>query len=109
MNAVELALTKQRLILEAAAQRETLAAHAAGLRSLFHAADQARAGAQWAGRHPEVVAGGLALLAAARPGFRRFLWRTGQRALVFWLWFGREFGQPASPSNHPFKIVTNRG
>lgn len=96
MNAVELALVRQRLTLEAAAQREAIARHAAGLQPLFTVADQVHAGVRWMGRHPEVVVGGTALLAAVRPGVRRFLWHTGQRALVFWLWFGREFGQAGS-------------
>lgn len=89
-NALERALTKQRLQFEAAAQRDALARHAEGLRPLFHAADQVHAGLRWAGRHPEVVAGGVALLAASRPGFRRFLWRTGRNALTLWFWFGRQ-------------------
>jgi hypothetical protein len=91
---LELALTKHRLMLEAAMQREELAEHAAGLQPLFHAADQAHAGVRWLGRHPEVVAGGVAVLAAARPGFRRFLWRAGQRAAILWFWFRREVHQP---------------
>lgn len=84
MNAIERALEKQRLQLDIAAQRATLARHATGLQPLFNAADQVRAGARWIRRHPEVVAGGVAVIAAARPGVRRFLWRWGQRAFLVW-------------------------
>lgn len=90
-RSLELALAKHRLMLEAAMQREELAGHAAGLQPLFHAADQVHSGLRWLGRHPEVVAGSVAVLAAARPGFRRFLWRAGQRAAILWFWFRREF------------------
>jgi hypothetical protein len=89
-RSLELALRKHALVLAAALQRDELAKHAAGLLPAFHAADQVHAGMRWIGRHPEAVAGGVALLAAVRPGFRRFLWRTAQRAVVLWLWFGRE-------------------
>lgn len=87
MNAIELALEKQRLRLEAASQRIDLARHAAGLQPLFATADRVHEGARWVGRHPEVVAGGVALLAAAGPRTRRFLWRWGKRAFIGWsLW-----------------------
>ena len=87
MNAVELALEKQRLRLEAASQRVDLSVHAVGLMPLFEAGDRVRAGARWAGQHPGIVAGGVALLAAARPGVRRFFWRWGKRAFIAWrLW-----------------------
>lgn len=89
-RSLELALAKQRLRLEAATQREQLAAHAAGLQPLFHTADQLYAGMRWLGKHPEVVVGGVAVLTVARPGFRRFLWRASQRAAILWLWFRRE-------------------
>jgi hypothetical protein len=87
LNAVELALEKHRLRLEAASQRLELSRHAVGLLPVFDAAERVRTGARWAGRHPEIVAGGVALLAAVRPGTRRFLWRWGKRAFVAWqLW-----------------------
>ena len=84
MNAIELALKKQLLLLEAAGQREELARHTVGLQPIFHFADRTLDGARWIGRHPEVVAGGVALLAAARPGVRRFLWRWGKRIFIGW-------------------------
>ncbi len=87
MTAIELALEKQRLQLSCAAQRNALAAHAAGLMPLFDAADQARTGVRWVRQNPEIVAGGVAVLAATRPGARRFFWRWGRRAFVAWrLW-----------------------
>lgn len=84
MNAVALALEKQRLQFQAVAQREALARHAAGLEPLFAAADQVAAGVRWVRRHPEIVASGVALLAAVRPGVRRFFWRWGRRSFVAW-------------------------
>jgi hypothetical protein len=93
MNAVEIALEKQRLQLEAASQRASLAEYAEGLQPMFHAADRVRDGARWIGRHPEAVAGGVAFLAVVRPGFRRFLWKLGQRSVLFWLWIGQHSGK----------------
>lgn len=87
MTAVELALAKQRLQLASAAHRDALARHSQGLIPIFDAADQARAGVRWARQNPEIVAGGVALIAATRPGARRFFWRWGRRAFVAWrLW-----------------------
>lgn len=91
MNVVELALEKQRLRLEAATQRIDLSRHAAGLTPLFDTADRVQMGVRWAARHPEIVAGGVALLAAVRPGVRRFLWRWGKRGLIAWhVWHNRD-------------------
>lgn len=87
MNAIEFALKKQLLVLDAAAQREALARHAEGLVPLFEVADQVNTGVRWMVRHPEVAAGLLALLVAARPGVRRFAWRWGRRGFIGWrLW-----------------------
>lgn len=106
MNAIELALEKQRLRLASAGQRMDLARHASGLLPLFTAADRVRDGARWVGRHPEIVAGGVALFAAVRPGVRRFLWRWGKRAFVAWrlwregdLWLTRPHAKPSMPAN----------
>lgn len=87
MAALELALAKQRLQLEAAAQRDALSAYANGLKPLFDAGDQAQAAAQWLGRHPEVLATAVAFLVATRADARRFVWRWGRRAWIAWkLW-----------------------
>jgi hypothetical protein len=87
MNAVELALEKQRLRLEIAAQRQALGQYTEGLRPAFDAADRVRAGFRWLSRHPEAVAGGVTLLVVARPRTLRFFWRWGQRGFVVWrLW-----------------------
>ncbi|MDP1653609.1 MAG: YqjK-like family protein [Rhodocyclaceae bacterium] len=108
MNAVELALEKQRLRLAAASQRIDLSRHAAGLMPLFDAADRVHAGARWAARHPEIVGGGVALLAAARPGVRRFFWRWGKRAFIVWrLWRESEHWL-ASPSITPSGSLNSR-
>ncbi|MDX9995711.1 MAG: YqjK family protein [Rhodocyclaceae bacterium] len=87
MNAIELALARQRLQHEAGIQRAALAAHAAGMQPLFEAADGLQAGARWVRRHPEVVAGSVAVLVATSRGTRHFLWRWAKRSLVAWkLW-----------------------
>jgi hypothetical protein len=92
MNAVELALEKQRLRLEIAAQRQALAEYTAGLEPAFAAADQVRAGFRWLIRHPEAVAGGVTLLVVARPHTLRFFWRWTRRGFLAWrLW--RESGR----------------
>lgn len=96
MSAIELALAKQRLQLQASAQRVALATHAAGMRPMFAAVDQLRAGVHWLGRHPEVLAAGVAVLAAARPGVRGFLWRWGKRVVLAWgLWRDHEEWLPS--------------
>lgn len=84
MTPVELALEKQRLRLEAASQRMDLSRQMTGLMPVFEVADRVRDSVRWMSRHPEVVAGGVALLAAARPGVRRFIWRWGKRAVIVW-------------------------
>lgn len=84
MNPIELALEKQRLQFAAAAQRTALADQMEALRPLFDAADRVQAGARWLGSHPAAVAGSVAVLAAVRPGARRFIWRWGRRSFVAW-------------------------
>jgi hypothetical protein len=87
MTPVERALERQRLLLEIAEQRQALAVYTAGLQPAFEAVDRVRAGLRWLAQHPEVTVGGVAVLAASRPGARRFIWRWGRRAFVAWrLW-----------------------
>jgi YqjK-like protein len=104
VNALELALAKQRLVLAAAAQRDELSRHAAGLRPLFHAADQVQAGVRWVRRNPELAAGGAALLVAVQPRARRFLWRWTRRGFFAWrLWRESDrwlAARPAFPFRH---------
>ncbi|MCX8017599.1 MAG: YqjK-like family protein [Rhodocyclaceae bacterium] len=92
MNALELALAKQRLQLKAAAERAALGEYAAGLAPLFAAGDHIVAGARWLKHHPEAVVGGVAALVALRPGALRFLWRWGRRSLLAWQ-FWRDAGR----------------
>lgn len=91
MNAIELALEKQRLQLEAASQRMALGGHLQGLTPLFDAADRLQEGARWVKRHPEIVAATIALLATVRPRTRRFLWRWGKRAFLAWQFWRANF------------------
>jgi hypothetical protein len=92
MNAIELALEKQRLRLEIAAQRQAIAEYTEGLKPAFEVADRVRTGVRWFGRHPEAVAGGVTLLVVARPRTLRFFWRWGRRSFLVWrLW--RESGR----------------
>ena len=81
---VELALEKQRLQLQSAAQREALVAAAAGLAPVFAVADGVRDGARWLVRHPEWLAGGIVALLVARP---RVVLRWVRRSFFAWqLW-----------------------
>lgn len=91
MTPIELALEKQRLLLQSTALRDDLARHAEGLQPLCVAGDQLRAGVHWLGRHPEVLAGAAAFLAATRSDTRRFIWRWGKRGFMAWrLWREKE-------------------
>jgi len=82
-KAVELALKKQRLQLQAAAQRVMILQALESASPAFGAAEKVRSGLRWAKSHPEWLAGiGIALLVArpraffrwARRGF--FVWRS---------------------------------
>lgn len=87
MSTVERALAIQRLQIASELQRSALERHAAGLQPAFDVLDQARAGARWLGRHPEVLAGAAAFLLATSSDVRRTAWRWGGRALFVWrLW-----------------------
>ena len=84
MNEIERGLAKQRLLIASAAQRDALARYAQGLQPVFAVADHLHAGARWAERHPELVAAGVAILAASSSATRRFLWRWSRRGFVAW-------------------------
>lgn len=81
---VELALAKQRLQLQSAAQRDTLMAAAAGMAPLFAAADAVRDGANWLRRNPQWLAGAVVAFAVARPG--RVLRWAGRVLLALRAW-----------------------
>lgn len=83
MNArlLDLALRKQRLQFKSDALREQWRQHAQGLAPAFGVADQVRAGADWLGRHPEVLLGAGVAIAVARP---RALWRWMRRGAIAW-------------------------
>ena len=59
-----------------------------------------REGARWVGRHPEVVAGGIALLAAMRPGVRHFLWRWSKRSFTLWRFWRESSAWLSKPPDH---------
>jgi len=90
-SALEIALDKQRLQIEAASQRLNLAEHLQNLGPLFDAAERLNEGARWVKRHPGIVASGIALVAALRPRTRRFLWRWGKRAFLAWQFWRSNF------------------
>lgn len=81
MNALELALRKQRLQIAGDGLRIDLARHAAGLAPAFTGADRAVEAVRCLRRHPQVaVAAGVALI-VARPSRA---WRWGRRAFFGW-------------------------
>lgn len=91
MKSIELALKKQRLLIESASLRTEFTHHAAGLVPLLAVADQLQAGTRWVGRHPEIIAMAAAMIVAAGSGPRRFLWRWLRRGFVAWrLWRNRD-------------------
>lgn len=83
---VELALKKQRLQLQAAAQRVMIMQALESAAPAFGAAEKVRSGLRWAKAHPEWLAGiGVALLVARPRAFFRwakrgfFVWRSLHR------------------------------
>ena len=78
---VELALKRQRLQLQAAAQRVMIMQAIESAAPAFGAAEKVRAGWRWAKTHPEWLAGiGVALL-VARP---RAFFRWAKRGFFAW-------------------------
>ncbi len=83
---VELALKRQRLQLQAAAQRVMIVQALESAAPAFGAAEKVRSGLRWAKAHPEWLAGiGVALLVARPRAFFRwakrgfFVWRSLHR------------------------------
>lgn len=83
---VELALKRQRLQLQAAAQRVMIMQALESAAPAFGAAEKVRAGWRWAKTHPEWLVGiGVALLVARPRAFFRwakrsfFIWRSLRR------------------------------
>lgn len=80
---VELALKKQRLQLQAAAQRVRVLHALESASPAFEAAEKVRAAMRWAKTHPEWLAGIAVALLVARP---RACFRWARRG--FYLWHG---------------------
>lgn len=78
---LDLALKKQRLLLQSASQRAQLGAHVAGLAPVFAVADGAVAVADWVRQRPRWLVGTALVFAALRP---RQAWRWGLRGLSLW-------------------------
>lgn len=83
---IELALKKQRLQLQAAAQRVMIMQALESTAPAFGAAEKVRSGLRWAKAHPEWLAGiGVTLLVARPRAFFRwakrgfFVWRSLRR------------------------------
>ena len=81
MNSLDLALKKQRLLLESERLREKFARNGRGVQPAFQAADLAVAGLQWMKRHPEVVVGVAVAFVVARP---KTVWRMGRWIYAGW-------------------------
>lgn len=84
---IDLALKRQRLQLQAAAQRLRILHAVQSAAPALGAAERLRAAAQWARAHPEwLIGAGVALLVARPRAFFRwtrrglFLWQTVRRA-----------------------------
>lgn len=91
---LELALKKQRLQLQCAAQREALAVAGVALAPVFALADGVRAGARWVARHPEWLAGIVVALLVIRP---RAVFRWARRGFFGWqLWRRVRAWRPAA-------------
>ena len=78
---VELALKKQRLQLQAAAQRVMIMQALESAAPAFGAAEKVRAGLRWAKAHPEWLAGIGVALVVARP---RAFFRWAKRGFFVW-------------------------
>ncbi|MBK6632311.1 MAG: YqjK-like family protein [Betaproteobacteria bacterium] len=78
---VELALKKQRLQLQAAAQRVRILHAIASASPAFGVADKARAAVGWAKANPEVLVATGVVLLVARP---RVLFRWAKRGFFLW-------------------------
>ena len=78
---LELALKKQRLLIDCATQRRQFAAQAQGLQPLFSGADKLAAGVQWVRQHPALLAASSAAIFILRP---RFLVRLAMRGFSAW-------------------------
>lgn len=80
-NLLQLALDKQRLQLQCAAQRDAIAVAATGVAPLLAAVDAVRKGIHWLADNPVLVAGVTAGFVIARP---RPLARWVRRGVVAW-------------------------
>jgi hypothetical protein len=78
---LELALKKQRLLLDCASQRLQLAEYAAGVQPLFTGADKVVSATHWVKQHPVYVAAASAAVFVLRP---RLIWRLGMRGMALW-------------------------
>lgn len=81
MTPIELALKKQRLQLQAAAQRVRILHAIESVSPAFGAADKVRTAVRWAKAHPEVIVGAGITLLVVRP---RALFRWAKRGFFIW-------------------------
>jgi len=81
MNSLELALKKQRLLVESKHLREKFERNGRGVEPAFQVADLAVAGVRWVKRHPEVVVGVAVAFVVARP---KTVWRVGRWVYAGW-------------------------
>lgn len=80
-TALELALKKQRLLIDGERLRGEFAFHAQGLAPALRGADLALDGLRWLYRRPHLVLAAAVALAVARP---RRAWRWARRAFFGW-------------------------
>ncbi len=81
MNSLELALKKQRLLMQSQNLRDQFGLNGRGIEPAFRVADGIAGGSRWLRQHPEVIAGVTIILVVARPAA---VWRWGRRAYSGW-------------------------
>lgn len=102
---IALALKKQRLLMQIAAQRNDFARYAQPLEPLFGAADRVRAGLLWLKRHPGIPVAVVTALAVARP---RALFRWARRGWFAWQMISRLRAAPNAAAGLPVAALARR-
>lgn len=103
---LELALRRQRLQLQAMAQRQELHEQLRPFLPAFAAADRVQQGVSWVRHHPQILLSiGTVVLVAALVAKPRRVWRWARRGFSAWRLWQRfdtwQQGFGAKPASHP--------